>query len=93
MIVRNSRELGHLIRDHRTRRGLTQAQLAAQTGASRKWIIDLESGKRAADLSLVFRTLNALGLELDVRDRSTRTVRGGQVDLDAIIDSSRKGRS
>ncbi len=92
MIVRNSRELGHLVRDYRTRRGLTQARLAAQVGASRKWVVELEAGKRTVDLSLVLRTLNVLGVELDARDRSERSA-GRDHYVNAIVDAARGERS
>jgi len=90
MVIRNSRELGHLVRDNRQRRGLTQAQLAAHVGASRKWIIDLEGGKRAADLSLVLRTLNALGLDLDAKERTSRKLEG--FDINSIVDAAKRRR-
>jgi HTH-type transcriptional regulator/antitoxin HipB len=89
MIVKSAAELGHLVRDFRTRQGLTQAQLAAQVGVSRKWVIDLEAGKRTADLSLVLRTLNVLAVEIDARARADHTPGKGSIDLDAIIAQSR----
>ncbi|MDE3150778.1 MAG: helix-turn-helix domain-containing protein [Gemmatimonadota bacterium] len=70
MIVRTSIELGHLVREHRLLAALTQAQLAAHVGVSRQWIIALERGKRTAELALVLRTLNVLGLDLDVHPRT-----------------------
>ena len=89
-IVKSPSDLGHIVRDCRTRRGLTQAYLADQVGVSRKWLIDLEGGKRTADLSLVLRTLNVLGIELDARDRiSGSKTRTGAIDLDALIAQSR----
>jgi y4mF family transcriptional regulator len=90
MIIRDPKELGSLIKHVRTRRGLTQADLAMQVGASRKWIIDLESGKRTTDLSLVMRTLNVLGIALDAHERSEAT--SNEVDIDAIVDAARRGR-
>lgn len=90
MIIRNSKELGHLVRNTRQQRALTQAQLAAHVGVSRKWIIDLEAGKRTTDLSLVFRTLNSLGLNLDAKERTKR--KSGGFDINAIIDAAKKGR-
>lgn len=85
MIVKSPAELGHLVRDSRTRNGITQANLAAQVGASRKWIIDLESGKRTADLSLVLRTLNVLGIELNAGPRTKRGTSDDAIDLDELI--------
>ncbi len=92
MIVRNPKELGHLVKDVRASRRLTQAALAVQVGASRKWIIDLEAGKDTTDLSLVLRALNVLGIELDARIRSRSDVKGKAVDIDAIVDAARRGR-
>lgn len=91
MILRTPRELGHLVREHRQKRGLTQLQLAARVGASRKWVIDLEGGKRTVDLSLVLRTLNAVGVELDARERAKRAARTA-IDLDAIVEAATKPR-
>lgn len=79
MLVRSPAEFGHLARDARHRLALTQAQLAERVGVSRKWIVDLEAGKRTTDLSLVLRTLNVLGFELDVRART------GSPALDALV--------
>lgn len=89
MLVRSTVELGHLVRDYRTRGGLTQAHLAAQVGVSRKWIIDLEAGKRTTDLSLVLRTLNVLGIELDARSRTKDKTRSHAIDLDELIATTR----
>jgi y4mF family transcriptional regulator len=89
MLIRTTRDLGHLIRDRRSRMGLTQAALADVVGVSRKWIVELEAGKRSADISLILRTLRALGMDLDVRDRSTKPQTGG-VDLDRIIERSKR---
>lgn len=93
VIVRTPKELGHLVRDYRARRALTQAHLAALVGASRKWIIDLEAGKRTADLGLVLSTLNALGVDIDLKDRSKRAVRTHTIDIDAIVRSARRPRA
>lgn len=89
MQVKSARDLGLLIRSSRRKQRMTQAQLAATVGASRKWVIDLEAGKQTSDLRLVLRTLNAVGLDLDVRERATRRDVGG-VDIDAIINEARR---
>lgn len=87
MIIRNSRDLGALVRDHRVKKGLTQAQLATRVGVSRKWLIDLESGKRTSDLRLVLRTVNAIGLQLDAVDKPKQGVIGGP-DINAIVNAT-----
>lgn len=88
MIIRTSKELGSLVREYRSLRNLTQANLAASVGVSRKWLVDLERGKRTVDLSLVFRTLHALGVEIDAQDATGRATANG-VDLDELIRRSR----
>src|ERR1035437_1674940 len=87
VIVHTPRELGHLVRECRTKRLLTQAQLATAVGVSRKWIIDLEAGKTTADISLVLRTLRALGVELDAKERAERRATQ-EIDLDAIVEAA-----
>lgn len=92
MIVNSPKDLGLLVRDTRVKRRLTQASLASTVGVSRKWLIDLEAGKRTADLSLVLRTLRALGLELDAKDRSHRLAGRTDVDINSIVDRARRKR-
>lgn len=89
MLVRSTTDLAHLIRDRRSRLSLTQANLAEKVGVSRKWIVDLEAGKRTADVSLILRTIKALDLELDVRERASSTDANG-VDVDRIIERSKR---
>lgn len=91
MLIRSAQDLGHLVKDLRTQRRITQAHLATQVGASRKWIIDLEAGKDTADVSLVLRTLNVLGVELDARVR--RGPSSKDADINAIVDAARRPRS
>lgn len=90
VIVRTPRDLGHLVRQVRTLRRMTQASLASNVGASRKWIIDLEAGKPTADLSLVLRTLNALGLDLDARVRQPASGSPANADIDDIVATARR---
>lgn len=91
MIIRTPREIGLLVRESRRSHGLTQAALATRVQVSRKWIIDLEAGKRTSELGLVLRTLSALALELDISERSNHAPAPGR-DIDAIIDASRRDR-
>ena len=89
MIIRTTRDLAHLVRDRRARLALTQANLAEMVGVSRKWIVDLEAGKGTGDLSLILRTLRALGLDIEVHDRAARTEKDS-IDLDRIIERSKR---
>ena len=55
--------LADRIRTQRGVLGLTQAGLANSVGVSRKFIVDLESGKETVALGLVLRVLKRLGFE------------------------------
>ncbi len=66
MLVRTPRELGAFVRDARTQRRLTQAELAKQVGVSRSWVIDLEAGKRTLEIGLVLLVLETLEIRLEL---------------------------
>ena len=98
MQIRTPRELGAVIREHRKRLGLDQASLARAVGVSRQWVVGIEAGKARAELTLVLRTLDALGLRIDVSDGEVRATpaarsRRGAVevpDIDAVVESARR---
>jgi len=48
----------------RKERGFTQPQLAEKIGASRQWVVGIERGHSRAELGLVLRTLDTLGIRL-----------------------------
>ena len=63
--VRTPRLLGAAVRALRHERELTQEQLAAASGISRRWIIDLEAGKGDnASLGLTLALLEVLGASI-----------------------------
>jgi len=68
MRIQTPLELGAFLRDLRLKRSLDQGTLAREVGVSRQWIVALEKGKPGAPIGLVFRTLNALGISIDVKD-------------------------
>jgi len=90
MQIRTAKDIGAAIRDRRKKKGLDQAGLAALVGVSRKWIIDVEKGKPHADLSLVLKTLDALGITIHMDGGGRRGPDDGpSVDIDAIITGAR----
>lgn len=91
MRLRTVKDIGALIRDRRRLQRIEQSELARKAGVSRKWLIELERGKPRADLSLVLRTLDALGLELTVEPRQ-RASQAKSVNIDEIVDAARKSR-
>jgi transcriptional regulator with XRE-family HTH domain len=66
MRIRSSKDLGVYLRARRTQLGMAQATLAEKAGTSRKWLIEVESGKPGAALSLVMRTLRALDVAVNL---------------------------
>jgi HTH-type transcriptional regulator / antitoxin HipB len=105
MMLRTPIDLGFAIRDRRRRLKLRQDELAARVGVSRKWIIDVEKGKPRAEIGLVLRTLDALGLRLSLDDGESYAGLTGfsdagatgfpdipVVDIDSIVDNARARR-
>jgi HTH-type transcriptional regulator/antitoxin HipB len=98
MVIGNSSDLGALIRERRIKLGLDQISLARKAGTSRKWLIEVESGKPRAEIGLILRTLKALGVALQVSDAApdhpparAKTSRAA-VDIDRVIASLKKPR-
>lgn len=67
MIIRTPAELGTLIRNRRQKLGLSQASLSETIGVSRLWLNEIEKGKPRAEIGLVLRTLDALGITVPGR--------------------------
>ena len=66
MRVVTTRDVGALIRQGRRSQSMTQAELAAAAGVTRRWLSDIEHGaKPRAELGLVLAALNALDIKLD----------------------------
>lgn len=64
MQVHTVRDLGAAVREARSKRHLTQAQLAQRAGVSREWLVRLEQGHPRLEVQLVLDTLEAVGLML-----------------------------
>lgn len=89
MKVRSIRDLAAVVRGRRRDLGLSQAELATRAGVSRKWIYQFEAGKPTAELRLILRVLEALGLVLDVTYVEQAPGRQPRRDLDALIEEHR----
>ena len=72
MRIRTPTDLGALIRDRRIKLGLDQKSLAQKVGVSRQWIVEAEKGKPRAEIGLLLRTIDALGIRLDARTKNLR---------------------
>src|SRR5579872_3545931 len=62
--IRTPADLGALIRDRRIKLALDQRSLARKVGVSRQWIVEVEKGKARAEIGLLLRTIDALGIQL-----------------------------
>lgn len=95
MHLRTPTDIGLLIREKRRALSLDQAELARRVGVSRQWIIGIEKGKGRADLSLVLRTIDALGIVLRSEEPVSPDVptSGSQpiVSIDDILAAHRGG--
>ena len=91
MTVRSIGDLAAAVRGRRKDLGMNQAELARSAGVSRKWIYEFEAGKPTAELSLLLRVLDELGLALDVAPRPDVPASGDAetVDLDMLLDEHR----
>ena len=94
MLIRTPTDLGAVIRDRRKQLDLDQAELAERIGVNRKWVIGIERGRVRAELGLVLRALDALGIRLDATTESVSR-RGAPVhsiNIDDIVTSARKSK-
>ena len=60
------KQIGRLVRDVRREQGLRQDQLAATAGVGVRFLVELEHGKRTAQLGKVLAVLDALGCTLRI---------------------------
>ena len=64
-------ELGALIRQRRKQLKVTQKDLALTCGTGLRFIIELEKGKMTCQIGKAFAVLQALGLELNLTNKSS----------------------
>ena len=88
MDLRTASDIGAAIRERRRQLGRGQADLANDIGVSRQWLSGVENGRPGAELGLVLRTLNILGLRLNAQIQD----KAGGRKIDAIVNNARKSR-
>lgn len=91
MLIRTPRELGAAIRDLRRRHNLGQQELASRIGVSRQWVVEVEKGKARAEVGLVLRALDALGVRLSLAGaHQTYSMEAKpEFDIDQIVDDAK----
>jgi HTH-type transcriptional regulator / antitoxin HipB len=63
------RDFGQRIRERRKRLALSQSALADVVGVNRRVIGELERGKPSVQLDIAMRVAEAVGLDLELRER------------------------
>jgi HTH-type transcriptional regulator / antitoxin HipB len=94
MRIRTPTDLGALIRDRRIKLGLDQRSLASKVGVSRQWIVEVEKGKPRAEIGLLLRTIDALGIQLAAEKEPPGKPKDAvpTVDIDSIVAAARGKR-
>ncbi|MDB5538220.1 MAG: helix-turn-helix domain protein [Devosia sp.] len=67
--IRSLDQLGDFVMTRRKAKKLTQQEFADLAGVGRRFVSELESGKPTAEIGKVLKVLNALGIDLIVKDR------------------------
>lgn len=67
MIITDMSQVGSIVRQRRTERGLSQTQLALLTGTTRQWVSRFEQGKNDVSVGRLLEVADALDLTLDLR--------------------------
>ena len=95
MLIRTSSDLGAVIRDRRKRLKLDQSSFAKRIGVSRQWVIEVEHGHARAELGLVLRALDALGIRLDANGGQPHSPGSEKsaVDINSIVAKAKKSRA
>jgi transcriptional regulator with XRE-family HTH domain len=85
--LRNPEQLGAAIRLKRKEKGLSQSAFAELLGVERKWVIRLEAGNSGAELGLVIKALELVGIQALLRDpeRKTKAHRVAASRLDEVF--------
>ena len=69
MNVRNSKEIGSVIREKRKRLKLTQKEVAGLCNVGVRFLSELENGKDTSEIGLVLRILANLGMDFQIMER------------------------
>lgn len=90
-MIKTTKDMGALIKDARMKAGLSQSALAAMIKTTQGWVSEVENGKPTAEIGMVLKVINALGLRLDFRSGdqiSTQPTRPGIAD---VLERTRPG--
>ena len=69
MRIKNTEELGSLLRKRRKSLGFTQSDISERTGLSASFISNTENGKETAEIGKILLLINILGLNVSLEER------------------------
>ncbi len=67
MNISNTKKLGDYVKKMRKAQHLTQADLAIAANVGIRFLVDLENGKKTAQIGKVIDVCNALGIIIDMK--------------------------
>ena len=82
--IRNTEELGSLVRRHRKARGLTLKTTSELAGSGIRFFSEFERGKETSEIGKILKVLEALGLDVIIRPVNHKINRKSQ---NALADS------
>ncbi|NNN22537.1 MAG: helix-turn-helix transcriptional regulator [Acidimicrobiales bacterium] len=89
MKINSIRDIAATIRGRRLDLSLSQAELARTASVSREWVSEFESGKPTAEIGLVIRVIEALGLRIDLTEYE-EVPDPSAIDLDSVLKEYRE---
>lgn len=73
-VVRSTADMGQVVREQRQALNLRQVDLAGVGNTGNRLIVDIEKGKPTVQLQKVLDVLDLLGLEVAVRQKTSRSL-------------------
>lgn len=74
VVVRSAADIGQAVREQRKKLSLRQIDLAGIGNTGNRLIVDIEKGKPTVQLQKVLDVMDLLGLELIVRQKTSRSL-------------------
>lgn len=91
MIIKTPADIGALIKDARLKAGLSQGDFASMLNTTQGWVSEIENGKPTAEIGMVLRAINALGLRLDTRPATPPSARPVRPGITAVLQRTKGG--
>ena len=77
--IQTTEELGHLMRAHRKRKGLTLETVSGLGNLSTRFLSEFERGKETAEIGKILKALRTLGLYVIVQPRGGLKARANKI--------------